>query len=468
MFGKSSLFSLNSSSSGTPLFTKEYLSRLIWPLVAEQFLAVTIGACDTLMVASNGEAAVSGVSLIDQFSQLMIQLFAAFATGGAVVSSQYLGHNESDSACVAAKQLLYLALAAGLIIVAVCVPFRVPILAALYGKIDEDVMQNALSYFFWVTISFPFLAVYNSCAALFRSMGNSRVSLIVSLMMNLINIGGNAVLIYGFNMSVAGAGIATLASRAIAAIIMFVLLCNKKKNVIHFERVWHFEWNSTMVARILRIGVPSGIENSVFQIGKLIVQMFMAGFGTVAIAANAICNNVASFANIPGSAIGLASVTVIGQCIGANEKEQAVSYSKLMLKITYAAMDILAVLLFIFCPGIVRLFNLSDKATVLAIGVIRTCMIGNVIVWPLSFTLPASLRAAGDVKFTMLVSNFSMIAFRVVFSYLISSYLLKAYPNDASYALYGVWFGMYIDWICRAVFFVYRFKRGRWLEKKVI
>lgn len=467
MKAKTSILSSDISSSGTPLFSRQYLSRLIWPLVAEQFLAVTIGACDTLMVASNGEAAVSGVSLIDQFSQLMIQLFAAFATGGAVVSSQYLGHNEPKSACIAAKQLLYLALGAGLVIVAICVPFRVPILAALYGKIDADVMHNALIYFMWVTISFPFLAVYNSCAALFRSMGNSRLSLVVSLLMNIINIGGNATLIYGFNMSVAGAGIATLASRAVAAIIMFVLLC-KKKNVIHFDHIWHFEWNGTMVKRILRIGVPSGIENSVFQIGKLIVQMFMAGFGTVAIAANAICNNIASFANIPGSAIGLASVTVIGQCIGASEKKQAVSYSKLMLKITFAAMDALAVILFIVCPGIVRLFNLSQAATVLATGVIRTCMVANIIVWPLAFTLPASLRAAGDVKFTMLVSNFSMIAFRVLFSYLISSYLLRVHPDNASYALYGVWFGMYIDWICRAVFFVFRFKSGRWLEKKVI
>lgn len=468
MKSKASIISADISSSGAPLFTREYLLRLIWPLVAEQFLAVTIGACDTLMVASNGEAAVSGVSLIDQFSQLMIQLFAAFATGGAVVSSQYLGHNEPKSACVAAKQLLYLALGAGLVIVAVCVPFRVPILAALYGKIDADVMQNALTYFMWVTISFPFLAVYNSCAALFRSMGNSRLSLIVSFLMNIINIGGNATLIYGFNMSVAGAGIATLASRVVAAIIMLILLCNKKKNVIHFERLWHFEWNGIMVKRILRIGVPSGIENSVFQIGKLIVQMFMAGFGTVAIAANAICNNVASFTNIPGSAIGLASVTVIGQCIGANEKKQAVSYSKLMLKITFAAMDVLAVILFIVCPGVVQLFNLSYEATVLATGVIRTCMIANIIMWPLAFTLPASLRAAGDVKFTMIVSNFSMIVFRVLFSYLISSYLLRVHPDNASYALYGVWFGMYIDWICRAVFFVFRFRSGRWLEKKVI
>jgi putative MATE family efflux protein len=455
------------SFSSAPLFDRSYLTRLIMPLIAEQFLAVMIGACDTVMVATSGEAAVSGVSLIDLFSQLMIQLFSAFATGGAVVASQYLGHKDTKSACESAKQLLNLCMIAGLAMVVIFLPFRKPILSLLFGKISADVMANALVYFIFIVISFPFLAVYNSCAALYRSMGNSKLSLKVSLLMNCINIGGNALLIYGCGMGAAGAGIATLASRAVSAVIMVVLLCNPAVE-IHFDKIWHFEWNRGMIHRILRIGVPSGIENSVFQIGKLLVQTFMAGFGTAALAANAIANNVASMANIPGNALGLASVTVVGQCIGAGEKKQAVWYAKKLLWWTSCAMAVIAVSIGVFAPHIVRIFHLGIEASDLATGVIRTCMIADIFFWPLSFTLPNSLRAAGDAKFTMIVSNFSMWVFRVLSSYLISSWILHRYPGHPGYALYGVWIGMYIDWVCRAAFYALRFKSGRWLEKKVI
>lgn len=456
-------------TSTKPLFSKEYLAKLILPLVAEQLLAMTIGVCDTIMVASIGEAGVGGVSLIDLLSQLMIQLFAAFATGGAVVCSQYLGKKDTVNACRATKQLMNISLIAGLFLVAVFVPFRFPVLRLIFGRIEPDVMESAATYFFWVTVSFPFLAVYNSCAAVFRSMGNSKLSLKVSMVMNAINIGGNAVLIYGAKIGVAGAGIATLASRVAAALIMLILLCRKNEaNAVYLDKPLHFEWRSDMIRRILRVGIPSGIENSVFHIGKLSVQSFMAGFGTAAIAANAISNTVCSFANIPGNAIGLAAVTVVGQCIGASEKEQAKSYSKLLMRETYIAMWILAAIIGIFAPQIVSVFNLSEESAKLAAGVIRTCMIGNATIWPLSFTLPQALRAAGDVRYTMVVSNISMWLFRVLSSFLISSIILAHNPNNTALALYGVWFGMYIDWLFRSTCFVLRFRGKRWLEKSLV
>ncbi len=449
------------------LFDKKFLSLLIIPLVAEQFLAMTIGACDTLMVSSIGDAGISGVSLIDQFSQLMIQLFAAFATGGAVVSSQYLGNRETANASLAAKQLLNVALFTGLFVMAVCMPLRSQILGFLYGKSEKAVLEAALAYFVWILASFPFLAVYNSCAALFRSMGNSRLSLKVSVAMNLVNIAGNAILIYGAKIGVIGAGISTLASRFVGAIIMVTLLCSKK-NEIKIERFWKLELNFPMIRRIFSVGIPSGIENSVFHIGKIFVQSFMSGFGTVAIAANAISNTVASFSNIPGNALGLASVTVIGRCIGAGEQKQAFFYGKKMMKIAYIAMFCTSSIIFLFAPIIVRAFKISPESISLAVGVIRTCMVANVLFWPMSFTMPNILRASGDVKFTMIVSNFSMWAFRVLFSFLISYFILRRFPNSTSMALYGVWFGMYLDWIFRGSLFFARFKSGKWLEKKVI
>ena len=453
------------------LFSKKDLKRLILPLIAEQFLAITIGACDTVMVASIGEAGVSGVSLIDQLTQLFIQLFAAFATGGAVVCSQYIGHKSLDNARVAARQLLYISALAGLAIIAFCLPLRHYILNFIYGKTDAAVMQNALIYFVWVLLSFPFLAIYSSCAALYRAMGNSKVSLKVSLLMNLTNIAGNAILIFGAKIGVAGAGIATLASRIVAASIMLVLLTRKsakEKNPIYLEKMWNVEFRFDMIRKILSVAIPSGIENSVFHFGKILVYSFMSGFGLAAIAANAITNTIAGFSNIPAQAIGLASVTVIGQCIGAGEKEQAKNYGRRLMKEAYLGMITVAATLFLLAPLLVRAFNLSDEARNLATDVIRTCMVANSIFWPMSFTLPNILRAAGDVKFTMLVSNVSMWLFRVLFSYLISSWLLRHFPQNTSLALYGVWFGMYIDWVFRAICFFVRFRHGRWLNKRVI
>ena len=453
------------------LFSKQDLRRLIFPLVAEQFLAMTIGACDTVMVSSVGEAGVSGVSLIDQLTQLFIQLFAAFATGGAVVSSQYLGHKSDEKARTAARQLLNISTFVALVIIAICLPLRHFILNLIYGKIDESVMQNALIYFVWILLSFPFLAIYNSCAALFRSMGNSKISLKVSLMMNLTNIAGNAVLIYGAKIGVAGAGIATLASRIVAAIVMVYLLARPSAKInsrIYLEKLWKIEIRFDMIRKILKVAIPSGIENSVFHIGKILVYSFMSGFGLAAIAANAITNTIASFSNIPAQAIGLSSVTVIGQCIGAGEKEQAKSYGRKLMKEAYIGMFCVATAIFLLCPLLVRAFNLSDEARLLATGVIRTCMVANIFFWPMSFTMPNILRASGDAKFTMVVSNISMWLFRVLFSFLISKYLLFKFPENTALALYGIWFGMYIDWVFRGLCFGIRFHRNRWLDKKVI
>ncbi len=449
------------------MFSKNYISRLIWPLVAEQFLAMTIGACDTVMVSSVGEAGVSGVSLVDQLGQLVIQLFAAFATGGAVVASQYLGNKDAENARHSSKQLLNLCTAAGLVFVAVCLPLRRVILTWIFGSMETEIMDAALTYFVWILLSFPLLGIYNSCAALCRSMGNSKISLKVSLVMNLLNIAGNALLIYVAKLGVAGAGISTLVSRGVAAVIMVCVLCQKKWP-LYLEKIWKVQIDFPLIGKILKIAVPSGIENSVFHIGKTLVYSFMSGFGVTAIAANAISNTVASFSNIPGNAIGLASVTIVGQCIGAGEKQQAKNYGRKMMILSYGGMFVTAGLVFAAAPLVTGIFNLTSEAQTLAVLVIRSCMIANVLFWPMSFTMPNILRGAGDAKYTMLVSNVSMWLFRVLGSYLISRWILGAYPGNTHYALFGVWFGMYIDWICRGIMFFARFCGKKWLEKRVI
>ncbi len=446
-------------AASEPMFTRRFLYTLIIPLVIEQFLAVSIGMADTVMVASAGEAAVGAISLVDSITFLIITLFAAFATGGAVVSSQYLGRKDYASANSAAKQLLVLSVVVSTILMVLCIPFRRLIIGFIFGSIEEQVLLNGSTYFLYILASLPFLATYNACAALFRSMGNSKVNLWVSIIMNLINVIGNAYFIFALHLGVTGAGLATLLSRIIGSAIILLLIANPM-NVISIRNYRRLEWRPEMIRRILRIGIPNGIEGSVFQVGKLLVQGFIAVFGTASIAANAISGSVTSFINIPGGAIGLASITVIGQAIGAKRPDQAVHYGKQLLLITYLSMAALAIPGYFLTPQIVQIFNLSAEATELAGNVIRTAMIFSALLWPTAFSLPNFLRAAGDAKYTMLVSMFSMWAFRVAMSYLLAITL--------NWGIYGVWAGMYIDWLTRSLFFIVRFIRGKWKTKRVI
>lgn len=447
------------TARGTELFSRQALVRLIWPLVVEQFLAVTIGMADTVMVATSGEAAVSGVSLVDAINTLLIQIFAALATGGAVVASQYLGNRDRENACRSAKQLLYTITELALVIMAVSLAFCPNILHLVFGSIDADVMANARTYYYLTALSYPFLAVYNAGAALYRSMGNSRASMLVSLLMNLINICGNAILIYGYDWSVAGAGTATLFSRIAAAAIMLTLI-RKKNNVICIERIFHYEFRPGIIRKILSIGVPNGLENGMFQIGKLMVQGLITTFGTSAIAANAIANSVSSFATIPGAAIGLGLITVVGQCVGARDCGQAVSYTRRLMLTAYLLMGGLSVALFFASAPIAAVFNLSREATASAAVILKYYAVLAAAIWPLAFTLPNALRAAGDARFTMMTSMLSMWIFRIGFSYILGRYL--------GMGVLGTWFAMFIDWVVRSAAFVNRFARGKWKDARVI
>jgi len=441
------------------MFDRRFLVMLIIPLVIEQLLAVSIGMADTVMVASVGEASVSAISLVDAITILIVTLFAAFATGGAVVASQYLGRKDYESANSAAGQLLVLSLTVSTLLLILCMPVRAPIIRLIFGSIEDEVLALGSTYFLYILASLPFLASYNACAALFRSMGNSRVSLWVSVVMNLLNIGGNAYFIYAMRMGVAGAGLSTLLSRIIGAAIMLTLI-TKPQNTISIRSWRSMKWQGEMVKRILRIGIPNGIEGSVFQVGKLIVQGFITVFGTAAIAANAISSSVISFTNIPGGAVSLASITIIGQAVGARRHDEALYWGKRLLLISYIAMASLSIPGFFLTPTVVGIFNLSPEASAIAVTVIKATMIMGSLLWSPSFGIPNFLRAAGDAKYTMGVSMFSMWLFRVGVSYFLAISL--------GWGVYGVWIGMYIDWICRSILFVQRFLRGKWRTKTVI
>lgn len=435
------------------LFSNGDLRRLIVPLVVDQVLVRTVGMVDTMMISSVGEAAISGVSLVDMINMLINAVFAAIATGGAVIASQYLGHRERDKACEASSQLMLVTLLSALIITALTLLIRRPLLSILFGKIEADVMAAALTYLTISALSFPFLAVFNSCGALFRSMNDSRTPTVVSLGMNLMNLAGNAILIFGFRMGVAGAAISTLLSRMMAALVMLALTCNRHRQLFVVPREM-LRPQGMLIGQILYIGIPSGIENGLFELGRIVVVSMISTFGTVQIAANAVANNLDGIGVLAGAAMNLAILTVIGRCVGAHDNEQVRYYTRKLLAIEYAMLAVVNIALLVGLPLILNLYTLSDASRELATKLIFIHNSFAMILWPLALSLPNALRAANDVQFTMVSSILSMVGFRVMLSYVVGVRM--------GYGALGVWFAMLVDWLFRAVIYVWRFRQGKW------
>lgn len=437
------------------LFTNKALAALILPLIVEQFLAVLVGMADSVMVASVGEAAVSGVSLVDNIMILFTNLFAALATGGAVIAGQYLGQKNGKLASRAATQLIWFTMILAVVIMAVIYCGKWFILHVVFGEINADVMGHANTYLVIVTASIPFIALYNAGAAVFRAMGNSKVSMQVAMIMNVVNVAGNAILIYGFRRGTEGVAIPTLVSRITAAVLILVLL-SKKENVIHMEKTLRFRPDWIMVKRILGIGIPNGLENSMFQLGKIIVLSLVSTFGTYAIAANAVCNAVANFQVLPGMAINLAITAVIARCVGAGDYEQAEYFTKKLICLVYLCMWIINIIVLCLMPLVLWAYNLSDITAQTARSVLYFHSVSACLVWPVSFSIPSVLRAAGDAKVTMVISLASMWIFRIIFSYVLGGWL--------GLGVLGVWIAMVIDWCVRAVCMTLRYKKGKWKE----
>ena len=441
------------------LFSRQQIRALLVPLMLEQALAILIGMADTVMVAGCSEAAVSGVSLVDSINVLLIQVFSALATGGAVVTAQYLGKGDREAASASARQLFYVVLLSSVALAGLCLALRRPILSGLFGAIEADVMRNAQIYFLLTALSYPFLALYNASAALLRSMNNAKASMYTSLVMNLINVAGNALLIYGFHLDVLGAGIATLVSRMVGAILMQRTL-RAPECLLPFPRLLPLRWQGGLVRKILQVGVPNGLENGLFQLGKLVLVRMIATFGTVSIAANAVGNSVATIQCLPGSAIGLAMITVVGQCVGAGRYDQARMYIRRLMTQAYLMMSSFNLLLLLLSRWLVKPFSLSQETEALALQVVLIHGTGAVLIWPLSFVFPNALRAAGDARFTMIVSAASMLLFRVALGHVLGL--------GAGLGLIGVWLAMQADWVVRIACFLWRYHSGKWMTKALV
>lgn len=441
------------------MFTAKELRRLLIPVIIEQFLNSFMGMADTMMVSQAGSTAISAVSLVDAINVLVIQVFSALATGGTIICAQYLGRRDEKAANKAAGQVTLTVAAISLVITLLCVGFRAPLLQVTFGQVEADVMTDSMTYFLITALSFPFIALFGAGSAFYRAGGESKFPMRVSVLSNLLNIAGNAVLIFGFGMGVAGAALSTLFSRIFCAVVIFYFL-RKPKQPIVLKNYLSIRPDFPLIGRVLALGVPSGIENGMFQFGKLAIQSSVSTLGTTAIAAQAMTIILENLNGIGGIGVGIALMTVVGQCIGANRKEEAKYY---IVKLTfYGELIVLCSCLIVFAitKPVTHLAAMETRSALMCFEMVAAITIVKPIVWTLSFVPAYGMRAAGDVKFSMLYASVTMWCCRVA----LCIYLIRF----QGFGPMAVWIGMFADWTLRAVGFTIRFFSGRWLKKRVI
>ncbi len=450
------------------LFSRKDISRIMVPMIFQQILTVMITMADSMMVSHTGEEAFAGVSLVSSLDTLLLTLFTALTAGGSVVLAQLMGRGDRKETCEAAKQLLYSTTLVALAVTVIVLVFRVPLLNVLFGDAEASVMNNAISYFSIIALSFPFLAIEYSIGAMFRVQGDSMIALKISIGMNLLNVAGNAILIYGAGLGAVGAALATLFSRFVGAIVM-LWIGHAPKRFIHMERLFHYKPDWTVIKRILKIGIPNGIENSMFQFGRLLTSSLVSTLGTAVIAANAATLQLANFQYTAGGAVQSTMVTVVGRCIGAEEKKQAKHYAWSLLGIGYLLIIGIVGVTCLLSHPLLGLFRLPEETFLLARELLLWHGLFSVILWPAAFCLPPAFRAASDVRFTMVVSIASMWCFRVLLAYVLAPATVSLFGAISfpglGIGIMGVWVGMAADWLFRAVLFVVHCLRGRWLYK---
>lgn len=441
------------------LFSNNDLKKLIIPLLVEQVLMLLVGLIDTLMVSYAGEAAVSGVSLVNQINSIFIAVFTALASGGAVVISQYIGRKDQANGVQTAGQLVMVSAGVSIVITVLILLLRKPLLSVLFGNVEAAVMDACLTYLFITALSFPMLAIYNSCSSILRSMSKTKVTMIVSMVMNVINIIGNYIGIFVLRAGVAGVAIPSLISRIVAAILMLIA-CSNKSYTVYVRLKDVFAFRKALVGRIIHIAVPSGIESALLDVSKVALSSIIAMFGTTQIAANGVAQSFWSLAALFSIVMGPVFITVIGRCVGAGDYEAAEYYMKKLLRVAYMGCIIWDTVFFAVTPLVLKLYSLSDEAVHLVIILCFIHNFFNAIFHPSGFVLSNGLRAAGDVRYTMVTSIFASVICRVALSFVFGIWM--------NMGVIGVALAMACDWGIRAVLIRLRYRMGRWKEFQVI
>lgn len=454
-----SIRNIMKNPSDQPLFSGSDLIHLILPFIAGFIMSLLVGMLDTAMVSTVGEDAISGVSLVDNLIQVVVFVFMAFGTGGAVVAGQYLGSKDKEQACASTEQLILMAGAVSFLATVLVFFLRGGMLRLFFGDITPEVSWEANIYFLITLFSLPAMALYEAGLASFRAMGAAKITMYISLVMNLINVLGNALLIFIFKMGTAGVAWPTLVSRWVGALIALFLLLDANKP-LHLRIRQGLRLRRDLITKILKVGLPNGVENGIFQLGKLITVSIIAGFGTQAIAANAVAVILTNIVSVPGWGINQTTMTVVSRCVGAGDYEQAKYYKKLLIFVTSGVILVWAAIIVTGLPLILRLFSLSPEAVALTRWMVIIHALGSIVLWEPAFMTPTALRASGDASFAMVVSIISMWTFRVGLAWVLS--------RVAGATAVVVWIAMDADWFFRAIVYEVYWRRGRWMSKRVI
>ena len=450
---------MKTTTKQTHLYSNTDLRKLLIPIIIEQLLSSLMGTVDTMMVSNVGSAAISAVSLVDSINILVIQALSALAAGGAILCSQYLGSEKRDGAIRSAQQVLFVMTVLSVALSAGCLIFRVPLLRVIFGAVEADVMKNSQVYFLFTLLSFPFIGLYDAGASILRAQNNSRSPMVISVISNFMNIGGNAILIFGFHMGVEGAAISTLISRIFCAVVVLWKLRDESKPIF-VKQYLSIRPDFGLIKKILFIGIPSGIENSMFQFGKLAIQSTVSTLGTTAIAAQAMTNILENLNGIGGIGVGIGLMTIVGQCLGADRKDEAVYYIKKLCVIAEIVMAASCVIVFALTKPITILGGMEPESAKMCFHMVMWITIVKPLAWIMSFIPAYGMRAAGDAKFSMITSCCTMWACR----FCLCVFLIRV----MGFGPMGVWIGMFADWTVRSIIFTWRFHSRKWLEHKVI
>ena len=443
------------------MFTNRMIRNLLIPVVLEQLLNSIMGTADTMMVSNVGSAAISAVSLVDSINVLVIQAFSALAAGGAIVCAQYIGQRNKEKANESARQVLFIITAISVAVSLICLVFQKPLLRLIFGSVEAEVMRASEIYFFYTALSFPFIAAYDSAASIFRAQDNTRGPMTISMISNVMNIAGNAIMIWVFHMGVAGAALSTLISRIFCAVVVLIQLRKEREGQeIVVRDYFKIRPNWSMIKRILGIGIPSGVENSMFQLGKLAIQSTVSTLGTAAIAAQAMTNILENLNGIAAIGVGVGLMTIVGQCLGAGRKDEAVYYIKKLCVIAEIVVLTSCLIVFALTKPVTILGGMEKESADMCFHTVMWITIMKPLVWTMAFVPGYGLRAAGDVKFSMITSCCTMWACR----FCLCVFLIRV----MGFGPMGVWIGMFADWTVRSIIFTWRFHSRKWLQHKVI
>lgn len=441
------------------MFSNKDLKRMIVPLFLEQLLMALVGIADVFVIGFVGEAAVSGVSLVNSFNMIFINLFTALAAGGAVVISQYIGKKELDQAGKTATQLLTAASLFSVGIVIVILWTNASLMRLMFGKVEKDVLEACIVYLRISAYSYPALAIYNAGAALYRSFGKTSTTMYISIIANVINVVGNCIGVFVLHAGVAGVAWPSLISRTFSAVVI-TILCFSKKNPVYYLKSWILRLDGNLQKRILGIAIPNGVESGIFQLVKVALSSVVALFGTYQIAANGVAQSIWTMASLVSVTMGPVFITVIGQCMGAGDTAQAERYFKKLIKITVIFAIVWNIFIFALTPILMNFYALETETKRLTILLVLIHNIFSALAFPFADPLGKGLRATGDVKFTTAVSLFTTIGVRLVFSILFGIML--------NMGVIGITWAMCLDWSIRGIIFWWRFKQGKWKHYKVI